>query len=462
MNRRMALVSTLVVMSATLPVWSGQATARPVDTEVGIPAQVVDFTPDSNAVKSYRTTDYTLADDPTVGVRQGTTNWRVVSGTGNAAELWFTISKQGRLFDLGGRYINYTDDEGATWKSVRPLDPLVNAEGSVAVAPNGDVLGVTWDPYSGDRVITYKYSAAEGKWYYNYNPVHTPFWDRPGLDIIPGPITTPLGTFPYMSFINGLPHDPWFYSTDGLNYYNASSMLGDTSTGAAPITSYLDPVADPSFDWNQPNVSVFPFAALGGGRAVNGPGGEVGGQYLFTASDMKWHDFTMPDGNVDQPIQIDSLGRVHQIINAPGGFEYRISTDGGRTWNGLVIKGATLGNGGFASDFHANASLGIAAVWALHGKQDLVYKIDISGDQPKLMRKYVVGLGDDSRDGGVGFYGASGGHRFDFSSIGIFPDGRIAVSFMDSTTTMPFPTLTLPVVAPALAIEQDTTLPPAG
>jgi hypothetical protein len=44
----------------------------------------------------------------------------------------------------------------------------------------------------------------------------------------------------------------------------------------------------------------------------------------------------------------------------------------------------------------------------------------------------------------------------------VFPDGRVAVVFMDSETTMPFPTLGTSVVAPALAIEQDTTVEPSG
>ena len=115
---------------------------------------------------------------------------------------------------------------------------------------------------------------------------------------------------------------------------------------------------------------------------------------------------------------------------------------------------------------------------AITGQQDLVYKIDISTPQPKLIRRYVVGLGDDSRVGGVGFYGATGGHRFDFSSVGVFPDGRVALSFMDSKTKIPFPTLGHDATCaiedqpdgsrrdgvavqggrPELAIEQDTTV----
>jgi hypothetical protein len=150
---------------------------------------------------------------------------------------------------------------------------------------------------------------------------------------------------------------------------------------------------------------------------------------------------------------VDSLGRLHTVSASSGGFDYKISTDGGKTWNSVHADAGSPG------DFQANASVGIAAVWALKNKQDLLYKFDITGDVPKLISKSVLGKGDDTRTGGIGFYGATGGHRYDFSSVVIFPDGRVGLSFMDTTTTMAFPTLTLPVIAPGLAIELETHLP---
>ena len=84
--------------------------------------------------------------------------------TGNCCENHLGISPQGRLFDIGGSYVNYSDNRGQTWKSVQPIDPLVNGEGSMAVAPNGDIVAMTWDPYSGDRWESYKYNAATGEY----------------------------------------------------------------------------------------------------------------------------------------------------------------------------------------------------------------------------------------------------------------------------------------------------------
>src|SRR5688500_7355936 len=71
----------------------------------------------------------------------GTTDWTVVLSTGNCCENYLTSNSQGRLYDFGGSYINFTDDRGKKWKQVRPITPLVNGEGAIAMAPGGDVVG---------------------------------------------------------------------------------------------------------------------------------------------------------------------------------------------------------------------------------------------------------------------------------------------------------------------------------
>jgi hypothetical protein len=77
---------------------------------------------------------------------------------------------------------------------------------------------------------------------------------------------------------------------------------------------------------------------------------------------------------------------------------------------------------------------------------DIVYKIAIGRRDatPKLMRSYRVGLGDLNATSGVG-----NDVRMDFQTVTIFSDGRLAVSFLDSTTENSGP-------APALAIELNT------
>jgi hypothetical protein len=71
---------------------------------------------------------------------------------------------------------------------------------------------------------------------------------------------------------------------------------------------------------------------------------------------------------------------------------------------------------------------------------------------PKVIRQYEV-LGDLSAVAGVG-----NPVRFDFESVTIFPDGRVAVSFLDSTTTMHHPVYGTEGFAPAIAVELSTKL----
>lgn len=435
----LGLLTLLLALGATSATADFERSMAPA----GLPAQVVDFTPDGVDVKSYPVTDFS-GDQPV----EGSTAWRVVRGTGNAAELWLTASEQGRIYDFGGRYINYSDDDGQTWKSVRPLEPLVNGEGSVVMAPNGDVLGVTWDPYAGDRVWTFKYTAADKTWSYAVDPFHTPFWDRPGIDIVVGPFKAPTGeTVPYITMVKGFPHDLWHYSYDGLHYPFTTSLAADRATNT-PIKEWLDVKADASYDWIQPNQQGNNgVAALGAGKALLG-------SVMFSPTDMRWHSFSLPAGTMPGGNrQTDSKGRIHSVVRSGSNALYRMSADGGRTWTELELPGINPG------DLRANAGVGVAAVSGVQGRQDVLYKLDISGDEPKILRRYMVGKGDDCRCSGVGFYGVQGGHRFDFHSVVILPDGRLAVSFMDSENITKFPTIGTPVVAPALAVELDTTLP---
>ena len=428
------VVSILLALGAT-----GAAAGSLVTSAApGLPAQVVEFTPDATREEGYPTTTWT-ADGPV----DGTSQWRVVHGTGNAAELWLHATPDGRLFDFGGRYLNYSDDDGETWQSVRPLEPLVNGEGSVVMAPNGDVGGVTWDPYAGDRILTFKYTAATGTWEYAADPFHTPFWDRPGIDVIPGDFTSPTGEqVSYITLIKGFPHELWHYSYDGLHYpFTISRAVDDRTT--TPISDWLDVEPDPTLDWIQP------LPVLGGMVTPLGGGRGLGGSMMFDGEDMRWHRFTMPEGTIPGGItQTDSLGRLHNVVRSGDDAVYRISTDGGRSWSDdLVLPGIRPG------DMKANAGVGVAAVSGVDGTQDVLYKLDISTDVPTLTQRFEIGLGDDCRCSGIGFYGVQGGHRFDFHTVVILPDGRLAVSFMDSTTITSFPTLDLPVVAPALAVE---------
>src|SRR5919106_403012 len=158
--------------------------------------------------------------------------------------------------DFGGTYVNYSDDRGLTWKRVTPLTPLVNGEGTITMAPGGDVVGVGWDPYSGDHLQAYKYEAETGKWRYTEVPVHQPFYDREWVAVVPGPFTIDGETVEYVSFLKGgwPSKELWYWSTDGLNYTQVSSKIVDkTLSGAAART--LATTARSDADWNQANTN---------------------------------------------------------------------------------------------------------------------------------------------------------------------------------------------------------------
>jgi hypothetical protein len=251
----------------------------------------------------------------------------------------------------------------------------------------------------------------------------------------------------YVTLIKGFPHELWHYSYDGLHYPFTISKAVDGAT-TAQITEWLEVEADESFDYIQP------LPVLGGSVTALGGGKGVFGSLMFSGEDMRWHRFSLPEGAMVGGItQTDSLGRIHNVARSGTDAVYRMSADGGRTWTELDLPNINPG------DLKAHAAAGVAAVSGVTGTQDVLYKLDITGDEPKVLRHYVIGDGQDCRCQGIGFYGLQGGHRFDFHSVAILPDGRVAVSFMDSTTEMAFPTLAQPVIAPALAVEQPS--PPA-
>ncbi len=396
--------------------------------------------------------------------RSARTTWRVVEETGNCCETYLTTTPDGRLLDFGGRFVHYSDDRGQTWRQVRPLTPLVNGEGAIVAAPGGDVLGVEWDPYSGDHLQFYKYESDTTQWLYTEMPLHQPFYDREWISVVPGPVTVGGETYEYVSFVKGgFPtKELWFMSTDGLNYTEVTSKKLDQILNGREVRGPLPTTAAPVNDWVQPNTNGR-MTALGGGGLLAAPdyGSESSGDWgLFDGTDASWASYLQPDGSKPAGLfQVDSAGRVHHVVATAGnaGFDYRVSTDGGLTWKDTRVKlpgGHTIEE----IDFRANRAAGVAAV-AMRAQgpeadQDLVYKFDITKNQPRLTRQYEVGLGDLDATGGVG-----NDVRFDFETVAIFRDGKVAVSFLDSTSGPEGD------ARPAIAIEGDTVLggrvPPA-
>lgn len=406
-------------------------------------------------LESYPVTDHAGTADASDD-RTGTTRWRVVEDTGNCCETYPHVGADGRLYDFGGTFIHFSDDRGATWSRVVPDTPLVNGEGTLVTAPNGDVLGVGWDPYSGDHLQAYKYEAETGTWLYEEMPLHTPFYDREWVAVVPGPFTTVAGEeVPYITFVRGgwPSKELYLMSTDGLSYHQVSSKFVDRTFSGESVEGPLPITADASSDWTQPNTNTG-ITPLGDGHALAGPDypGLTAEFSLLDPETRTWSAYTLPGGS--DPVgrfQIDSRGWIHNVIadtiSGEPGFTYRISDDGGSTFTSLRVP---MPDGEVIEevDFKANGAVGIAAVLVRAqadsgGDRDLLFKLDVSGPEPVLSRSHEVGLGDAGATSGVG-----NDVRYDFASVGMFPDGRVAVSFLDSTTGG----------RPGMAIEQDTSL----
>lgn len=393
----------------------------------------------------------------------GSTRWRVIKSAGNCCENYLAATASGRLLNLGGTYLHFSDDQGQTWQTVYPPDPLVGGEGAVTVAPGGDIVAVGWDVYSGDRLLAYKFDAASGAWSYSHTPLHAPFFDRPWLAAVKGPFSVGPITVPYITILKGgwPTKETWYYSLDGLNYLTATSKVVEQLATTAKAEDWLQLHPDPEADWTQP-ISLSGVTPLAGGGAV-----AMNADLLtlwptpfavLQPPALRWSSFKFA-GNPGRAGRMlsDSRGRLHMVSIGPGNRDirsliYGISSDGGRTWGETTI---TFPNGAVLDtfDFKVNAGLGIGVIAAhvrdpsSNADQDLVYKFDINDDRPALSRLYFVGRGGEAFGSNV----ADLGPRFDFASVVILPDGRIATSFGDADHEQP-----------ALAVEIDTEPAPAS
>lgn len=372
----------------------------------------------------------------------GTASWRVVGGTGNCCENYLAATAGGRLLNFGGQSLRYSDDRGAHWWAVTSADPFLGAEGAVAVAPGGDVVAATWDPYTGDRVVAYKFDAAAGAWYVAETPVHTPFFDRPWIGVVPGPITVGAATVPYLSVLmGGFPSKEVKYvSADGLNYAVPSSTLLDALT-SLPASHWLTSAAASFADVIQ-TLARTQLMPLPGGGALALPLDRLACPWrIMDLPVPRWSCFTLPPpaelgyGTV----LVDSLGWVHRVAVDALTIDYGLSRDGGQSWTTTVVS-LPPDHQVLEYDVKTNGSLGLTVV-AVHAyrsgprtDQDYVYRFSVPPDgAPALTRIDKVGLGDIHFGQGL----ESLGPRFDFASVVILPDGKVAVSFGDSAHTSP-------------------------
>lgn len=423
------ITSKLAVALGLVLAIAASALAQP---SPGLPASTRDY-PNADVAEL----DYPVLDG--AGNLIGDARWRVVGNTGNCCENYLAATNQGRLLDFGGSFLRYSDDRGITWKEVRPIEPLVSGEGAITVAPNGDLLGMTWDPYSGDHLLTFKFEGGSNSWIYSETKLHTPFFDRPWLAVVKGPFEIGPHKVPYVSILmsNFWQQDVWYVSTDGLNYVIPSHKTVDALVEAMD-DGKLQLQPDPAADWTQPQTqsSVTPMSGGGALASDMSPFGDGVPNYVLKGPGLRWK--SLPEPKLPRGrLLVDSRGWLHNVATNKDRFIYSISTDGGDRWK---ERSVALPPGHVVEDFdfRANGALGVTAV-AVHARnkeakvdQDLVYKFLTKKPKPALHRTYFVGDGDLD----VGF-GLGDNIRFDFPTIAILPDGTIATSFSDSAHTEP-------------------------
>lgn len=385
------------------------------------------------------------------GKPKGTAAWRVTTAGGNCCEVLVAATRDGRLIEFGGSFPAVSKDQGRTFTEIRPLTPPTSdfddsaprqaggGEGTVVMAPGGDVVGVTWDPYSGDRLQSFFYSAADKKWFYGEMPLHEPFYDREWVAVAKGPFTIRGTTAPWVSMVlSNFSRKVILMSTDGVNYFTPNNADLQSLTGGTQ-TRLLTGPADPDLDYMQGHSETRIVPVPGGGALSLASVGSASCATQYLEADGSWSCYEAEGFTVEGALHADSRGWLHDVAVEGDEVSYRISRNGGKSWatKTFSIPGGVTSVESF--DFKAHGKLGLTAI-ALHVlkddelHQDMVMRLDTRSGSPRLVETYLVGKGDMRFTSGLDVSGLienKKSNRFDFASVAILPDGAIAVAFVD-------------------------------
>ena len=386
------------------------------------------------------------------GRKAGTAKWTVTTAGGNCCEVLVAATRTGRLLEFGGQFPAYSDDRGRTWTEVQTAVPMTSqlddasprsvggGEGTIVMAPGGDVVGVGWDPYSGDRLQSFLYEAKTKTWSYHEAPLHEPFYDREWMAVAKGPFTIAGQTVPWVSLVlSNFNRRVVLMSTDGLHYVRPSRP--DLEAVAGGTVSSIPVVPDADLDYMQEHVETGLTPLPGGGLISLGAAGGSGCATQVLRKDGTWACFG-GDSRVSFQgrLHSDSRGWLHDVAVKGDEVLYRISRNGGRTWQERTI--AVPGIASVESwDFKAHGKLGLSAI-ALHAlkedknHQDLVLRLDTRSGRATLKDVLLVGAGNMRFTSGLDVSGLVSGaksNRFDFATVAILPSGKIAVGFVDKT-----------------------------
>jgi hypothetical protein len=357
-------------------------------------------------------------------------------------------TNDGRLLEFGGVQPFVSADAGRTWQAVQiPVPSLLSGEGAIVAGHDDEVFGVGWAPYDGDAVQALSYSRAAG-WALGAAPVHTPLYDRPWVTYARGPFTVNGVTSAYATVVHGGANNKdvsTLLSTDGTTYVPTTPARDAAS--APPVPFRIPVVRNADADQWQPSPFAYSLPLNAGGLLIvrNPDDGFSCQAVRLDQASGRWQCVTLPF-EVTGTVRQDSRGWLTMLTEASYGegsaFRLSVSTDGGHRWRSVLLRAPRGGRfeGSFHYDVVTNGRLGQAAVVSRfldekgHG-QDLVWRVDISGPQPRVARVYELGRGDVVAPGGADFSKAADAvDRVDFPTVALLPDGRIAASVTDSTT----------------------------
>ena len=396
----------------------------------------------TNTAASYTAATYKVFDN--TGRQTGTAKWHWTDAGGNCCEVYITSDSHGKLLEYGGSLPFQSSDNGKTWQKVVFPTPLVNGEGAMVAGPGGEQFGVSWDAYTGDHLQGTKYSAVTKTWQTAEAPIKTPVFDREWITYAKGPWNDGGKTVPYLTLVRGgtATKGVELIATDGLSYTTVSDPNNDVQTGGTEIPTFKIPVVkNKDADYWQPNPGTYTLPLNAGGVLLfdNGEDNLGADAARLNPSTLTWERVKLafkPVGVVRQ----DSRGWLSMTSRKGNEISFSQSSNGGLTWRSTTLTipntVSKIESSGDFLDVKVNGVLGTAVVSTRADNkagigQDLVWKIDVRGLQPKVQKVYAVGLGNAPSAIGIV---AAGNDRFDFPSVALLPNGKIAVSFQDKTT----------------------------
>ena len=433
MSRRSRL--PLLAAAALVALATGAALAGP--TIPGLPATPTAF-PAHSVAASYQVFD-------AAGRATGKAKWHWNTVGGNCCEVYVSSTSKGQLLEFGGTEPYTSSDNGKTWQRVVFPTPLYNGEGAIVAGPNGNVYGIGWDPYTGDHLQGVRYTGSQKKWEVAEAPIHSPVFDREWITYAQGPFLVDGQKVPFITLVRGgtATKAVELIAKDGLSYTTVSDPGLDVMQDATEPGNFAIPVVkNPAADHWQPNGGAFTVPLNAGGvLLLNNSGDDLPCDAArLNPTSLKWQCVRLPfvpKGVIRQ----DSRGWLTMVSRAGNTLTVQTSRNGGRTWKGTELvppaRLKQISSSGDYFDVKVNGALGQAVVAtrmvdSAGRNQDLVWRLDVRGAQPKVSTLYAAGLGN--AEAAVGLVAGAAADRFDFPSVTLLPNGRIALAFSDATT----------------------------